>query len=240
MTTELRDHPLTSEPEFQYRSVSLLSVLALVLGLFSVVALLSPVGWVVPAAGAIVSILAAFRVHRNADRFTGKNIAILGICVSLWLGAWAPTKYFVDRHYLASQSSAFTVEWLKAVVDADLEKAHQGTLEFRYRQPKGTDLKAHYESSDIDRTDMTEYFGHGLVKDIVSRPSNTVIELDRVRTITREKNGARNVVNIFKVDPPDGEPISIAIEAIRDKYKGKFYWRVSGAADPVSLFGEEG
>jgi hypothetical protein len=30
----------------------------------------------------------------------------------------------------------------------------------------------------------------------------------------------------------------MAVETIRDEYKGNFYWRITGAADPIALFGE--
>ena len=65
MSAELQELPRVGEAEFQYRSVSLLGILGLILGLASPLALISPIGWVVPAAGAIVSLVAAIRSHRH-------------------------------------------------------------------------------------------------------------------------------------------------------------------------------
>ena len=238
MTTELQDRPMLSEPEFEYKSVSLLSVLAFVLGLASILALLSPVGWIVPFAGSIVSLVATIRVHCNADRFTGKKLAMIGMCLSLWLGAWAPTKYFADRQFLSQSSAEYTEQWLNYVVAGDIEIAHQATLEFRFRQPLGTDLKEHYRTSEIDRADMNEYFSSSEIKDVVSRPEGTTIRKQRIRTISREKQ-IDNVVNIYVIEPPNDEPITLAVEVLRQKHRDNFYWRISGSGDPVELFGEE-
>ncbi|MFC1759326.1 DUF4190 domain-containing protein, partial [Planctomycetota bacterium] len=175
MATELQDRPVASEPEFEYRSVSMLSILGLVLGIASFLALLSPVGWIVPVAGAVVSTIATLRVHRNADRFTGKTIAMIGMCLSLWLGAWAPTKFFADRQFLSTSSERYTEKWLRYVANGDVEVAHQATLEFRYRQPKGTNLKQHYKTSEIDRADMNEYFSNSAIKHVVSRSQGTAL-----------------------------------------------------------------
>ncbi len=238
MTTELQDRTMLSEPEFEYKSVSLLSVLAFALGLASVLALLSPIGWVVPLAGSIISLDATIRVHRNADRFTGKTLGMIGMCLSLWLGAWGPTKYFADRQFLSKASAEYTEQWLTYVVTGEIEIAHQATLEFRFRQPLGTDLKEHYRTSEIDRADMNEYFSSSAIKHVVSRPEGTVIQRQRIRTISREKQ-IDNIVNIFIIDPPNDEPITLAVEAIRERHKNNFYWRISGSGDPVELFGEE-
>ncbi|MCA9213363.1 MAG: hypothetical protein KDB27_09885 [Planctomycetales bacterium] len=239
MSAELQELPRVGEAEFQYRSVSLLGILGLILGLASPLALISPIGWVVPAAGAIVSLVAAIRIHRNSDRLAGKTLALIGLALSLWLGTWAPTKFFVDRQFLSSRSNEISTEWLRRVVNSELESAHQSTLEFRFRQPKNTDLKAYYETAEIDRNDLQEYFGQGLIKEVVARPPSTKITRERIRTIERDKKGRHLIVNIYNIDPPDSERITIAIEATRILYKDKFYWQITGAADPVVLYGEE-
>lgn len=238
MTTELEHRPDIDEADLEYRPLSLLAVFGLILGLFSVVAIVAPPGWIVPAAGALASAIAILRINSNQNRLAGRGVAVIGLCLSLWLGTWAPTKYFVDRYYLAAQARAFTVEWLEAIMQNELEKAHQGTLQFRYRQPHNTDLKQHYSTSEIDKSDMQEYFAQGVIKELVGRAPNTKIDKMRVRTITKEKD-AYSVVFIVEAEPPDDDAIFLAIEALREEHNDNFYWRVSGAADPFVLYGEE-
>lgn len=79
----------------EYRALSTLAVLSLVLGGFSAAAAL---GWslgAIPALGALSGALALFRIRRNPTELTGAALARVGLCLSLvfWAGGWGWLSY---------------------------------------------------------------------------------------------------------------------------------------------------
>ncbi len=76
-----------------YRAISPTALLGLVLGFASFAALGHPVLWALPPVAMVVNLLALRRIDHHPTEFTGRNLALAGLMLSLTLGAAAPTRY---------------------------------------------------------------------------------------------------------------------------------------------------
>ena len=219
--------------EFQvYRSVSVLAVVAVLLGLLSIVATFHPAGWAVAGVGVFVSAASVVYLTACRDRLAGRNGAVFGLCLSLFFGTWGIGEHTSKRYLVAQNAMKFATAWLEFTTRGELEKAHQATLNYRFRQPRGTDLRSYYANNEQDSSDMQSFFAEGIMKDLVQLGSDATINLAKVDSIRFEKDKA-SVVLFFDVfdNETKNNPLLVAIDATRMKRKGKVYWQLMGVAD---------
>jgi hypothetical protein len=80
------DYPSESQP-FEYRPVPVLAVIAMVLGVLSVMAFFGVTGMFVAAFGIIISMISLLKIVRSGGALGGKRLAVLGLaCSVLFLG----------------------------------------------------------------------------------------------------------------------------------------------------------
>jgi hypothetical protein len=98
MSTELEsklelEDDLTAEPE--YRALSPAAVLALGLGLLSVLAFFDWVWALFPAVGLVTGIRAWRKIRNRPEELTGAPLAMIGLILSLlcWVGGWSLLAY---------------------------------------------------------------------------------------------------------------------------------------------------
>jgi hypothetical protein len=225
----------------QYRSISLLAVISALIGTLSVAALAYPGLWLVPAAGIVLGAVAVYVTSANADRLGGKYLAVAGLCLSIFFGAWAPTQFISTRHIIDDQSQEFCVAWLRMVLEKQLEPAHQAHLSFRYRQPEGTSLVEHYRLNDADRKDLEGFFNIGVLKDIRGAVPDTAIH----HLLTRQIDLRRNVLEVIHsfelIDESNGSrpAIRVRMHVRREKHQGNVYWTLIGIADDSEFAPDE-
>src|SRR5688500_10904316 len=75
-----------------YQGVSIMAVLALLLGVASALALVHPFLWVVPPVAVVLSILAIRAIDAPDSNLTGRRLAIAGLALALLFGLWAPSR----------------------------------------------------------------------------------------------------------------------------------------------------
>ena len=72
-----------------YHPVSGLAVAGLMLGLLSAIALIDPIGWLLPPVGILLSAVALWRIARSSPAMVGRKAALVGLSLSVLLGAAA-------------------------------------------------------------------------------------------------------------------------------------------------------
>jgi hypothetical protein len=142
--------PSLSPPEQtdlrQYRDVSRLAIVALLVGFLSPVALAHPLLWIVPLGGLVLATAALLTLARHGGEMTGHRMATWGLCLSLFFGGWGVGQVALRGWILQSQAHALAEHWLTLWQAGEFEQAHQLTIPSTDRQPEGTDLKRFYPS----------------------------------------------------------------------------------------------
>lgn len=106
--------PVAPEPA-GYRPVSTLAIGALVLGILSGLALLSPFFFVVPLVAVAVAVAAFADVDRVGAAKAGRLAALAGLALAVGFGAQALTSGVVDRAIATARATAAAEIFIRAV-----------------------------------------------------------------------------------------------------------------------------
>ena len=113
----------TKDAEGQYRSVSMLSVAAVAVGLFSGLSVVSFAFWFLPIVGTGISLFALAELNRPFSNKIGRVAAILGLALSIGFGAQAVSHSVVSLHYARKRAEASARAWIGAVRENRLSDA---------------------------------------------------------------------------------------------------------------------
>jgi len=176
-----------------YRPLSVAAVLALLLGLVSFTALLTPMLWAVSFVGIIVSIVAWVRIHRFEPPLTGRTAALLGLILSLFTAAAAPTQWYVRRALLVQEAQQFVQLFLDYLKENEPHKAHQLSMAARQRSPIDENLWAKYAPETNARKDLEAFLERKEVRAILilAKDPRTTIRLFDIEGVWREDNEDR-------------------------------------------------
>jgi hypothetical protein len=98
-----------------YRPVSKLAVAALVAGVLSALALVNPIGWVIPLVALGLAVAALFDVNRPGAAKAGGWAAVAGLALAVGFGAQAVTSSVVSRWLVERRAAAVARHWIDAV-----------------------------------------------------------------------------------------------------------------------------
>jgi hypothetical protein len=111
----------------EYVAINIPSILALLLGVASVLAVLSPVFLLLPVAGVVVSLVALSQIRASNGTQTGRAFALTGIVLSLAIGGFVLVRAVVHRSQTAADRDAIVrqIAELGRYINArDYEKAY--------------------------------------------------------------------------------------------------------------------
>src|SRR5688500_8081138 len=109
----LADDPSTRfsdlEPEelSDYRPLNRYAIVALILGLASGLALTHPALLMIPALGAIISLLALRQFKVSETKQSGRSIAIIGLAASVMFASWSVARESSRQRYLFEHARQF-------------------------------------------------------------------------------------------------------------------------------------
>ncbi len=220
------------DDQVEYRSLSGLAVLALLLGILSVVALAHPGAWIVPLPAIVCSLWALRRIQRQPEEFVGRKAALIGLTLALVFGTWAPSRYYCDRWILNRQAREFIEQWFQYVFQGELEVAHQATLDYYLRQPEGTLLDEYYQNSPEDLTEMQTYFSRGIAEDLVELGTEGRARFQESLGMFFVNNSCQITQRFLLYRADQKEPVAHAqVRVARDTQQDVVYWTVLGMAD---------
>jgi len=220
-----------------YRSLSVWAMVGCGLGLLSFASLAHPSLWVVPFLAVLCSLVALARIRRDPDYLMGTRPALVGLSIGLFFLACAPVRYLGERRLLQGEAEAFFHAWLDAVRAGRLEEAYQGTLEPRYRQPVGTDLREFYRTSPDDQKDLESYFSFGVAKDLRDAGPQVTAVLDREFTVLfeRDQQSMTHRWRVYRTPDPqagDAPVLELQTRIVRSADDFGEYWQLVGLAEP--------
>jgi hypothetical protein len=106
-----------------------LALFGLLIGLASLLILVSKVFLLLPLVGAAISLLALRRISFSEGRLAGRWAAIIGLALCVASGATAITRDAVVRSMRTSQAEQFAHDWLTLVASNDTDQAFKTTYE---------------------------------------------------------------------------------------------------------------
>jgi hypothetical protein len=120
----LSGDPLDTELT-EYRAVSTLAVVGLIVGLLSPLAFGHPFLWLVPSAGILLCALALWRIAREEAALIGRKAALVGLVVSVLCLAAAASERWANRLLIDAEARRFAVQWFEALRQDEPLKAYQ-------------------------------------------------------------------------------------------------------------------
>jgi hypothetical protein len=178
----MRLSPSEAAERGQYRAISRLAVVALVLGLASALAPVHAVLWVVPAIGTAVAVAALRSISRSSQALVGRQAALAGLALAVFFGVCAPARLISQRIVTAREAREFAEYWLGLVRAGRLLEAHQWTENPLYRAAGDVDLKEFYDADRDAKQRLNELFRAEPLRTLAQQGASG--ELRFVRTLS--------------------------------------------------------
>jgi hypothetical protein len=147
----------SAKPETQYRSVSGLAIIALVLGIASALSLVTPLLLIIPIATLFVAAMALRQIARQPDITSGRGLALAGVFLAIFFLAYLPTRFYLRSQVLAEPAKQVGEAFLTLVKEGKTYEAHQLSLQkFLARDPNRP--LAQYYAEDEDASGSYQRF----------------------------------------------------------------------------------
>jgi len=113
----------------EYRSLSVMAIISLLIGLASPLCLISPVFMLLPLFGTVLSLLALRRIAVSEGRLAGRWAATAGLALCIACGASAISRDAVVRTMRSGRAEEFGRSWLSKLVSKETEQAFKLTID---------------------------------------------------------------------------------------------------------------
>jgi hypothetical protein len=187
----------------RYRAVSITSVIALLLGLASALALAHPVLWFLPVAAAGTAVAGLRTIARSDGGLTGRWAALAGLALALLFGSWAPTRLATRQTMIAGHARHAAEAWLGLVRAGHLQQAHQWTLPPVARQRSPELLKPFYSATPDAAKRLEKFFQNQPLAAIVAAGERGKLEFDSTQQISLTSGDNLITLRFEFVDPAD-------------------------------------
>lgn len=227
-------HPPSTSPEgelAQYRSLSPLALLALVLGLLSGLAMLDPMAWLLPALGLLVSLVALRRIRRDEAALAGRGLARAGLALSLVFAVAAPTDWLLYRYLVRREALRFAGYWFQLLGEGQVHKAFLLTVEPKSRLPLDVSLPEMCRRASFLCDELEGYRKDRLVKEIEALGPHAVIRFSEIdwQESTWDRDYVRPVYAVTHQRDGRAETFLVALNMERRRLRGAEGWRLGWA-----------
>jgi hypothetical protein len=182
----------------QYRPVNLLAVLSLVLGIASALALAGPVLLFIPGAALLVSLLAWRSIARSEGGMAGRNAILWGLAFAAFFTAMSVGRIVTQRVLVVRDARQISETFIALLLANHPQKAHQLQFLEHLRQPTGTDLWLHYQTTPNDYDALRRFVDAPLVHALLSLGKKAEVRYYATEDIT-ESSGRTYVVLLYTV-----------------------------------------
>ena len=209
-----------------YQTFNIFALAGFLLGIVSVVSLVDYLFWLIPAAGALLSLYALWRIALGDKEQVGRSLAVVGLCRSLFFLVAAPLAKLVEWRYIGAESRAFAEQWFHYLGQGDAVAAYDMTLSYPTRafREDVSDRAMHLENGL-----MWDYFYRNLwPKKLFDQ--GTEFTAEYVDTPVQEFfNGRYRVRHRYRIrmsSQDEFEMFDLVLERNKDFATGKWYWQI--------------
>jgi hypothetical protein len=197
-----------SEPAFHaddvelvadYRTLSALAIVGLLLGLASVLCLASRLFMVVPLIGAAISLVALRRIAASEGVLAGRGAAAAGLALCVACGLAAISRDAVTRHLRTRQAEEVGRNWLGLLLAGDTGTAFRLTVEASRPAPPPPE-----PGMTAPRANPFEEFRkHPVLNAVSSVGSDAAIKMTRTRHYEPRPHGQFAISQQFSIAPSE-------------------------------------
>jgi hypothetical protein len=130
--------------EINYRPVSVLAFLALIVSLISALTVANVILAFLPITAILIAVFALLRIRASDRNYIGANVARAAMFIACFFLAMSVVYNGWQSYHRWSTARAYAEDWLAMMQQGELEEVHQLTLELENRQIPGADLKDYY------------------------------------------------------------------------------------------------
>ncbi len=217
--------------ELEYRPVSGLAVLGLVLGVLSVGAFLAPALWGLAGLAAAINLVAWRRIAASGAPMLGMRAAILGLCLSATFGVGAVSEHLMTRWIIFHQGDQFARRWFQLLGNDQLHLAARLEMDPQTRRSAPeTDINNPLDAQAVETFSPLEAGHQPVVKRLLALGRRARVEyLDTAEL--RTGAAGDNLVVIYRVtyEEPEGEQtfdVEMAMSRDRSVSPAAAGWRV--------------
>jgi hypothetical protein len=221
----VKEHPtVSSDLELnEYRSLSPLALVGLVLGLCAPLAFLSPLLIVVPLAGIVFSWLALRQIASSDGMVVGRAIAVAGLVLSLICGAAIPAKSLALRQFTSQQARPIGMEWFALLAKNDPYSALEMTNHPSGRLGPGSTLADQYTSSQSLYESLEKFVQDPAVRALLALGDRAEVRYYDDVAFSRGARGSMQIAQLYAVthrQASDEEPITFFVQLGLEKLPG--------------------
>lgn len=227
----------------EYRSVSGLAVIALIVAALGATVLVEPFAWVLAAAGMIMGIVAWVRIARSEGALIGWKVAFAALVVSGIFLVAAPVEAWRYRVQVEAEATEFVERWFDVLREHDGEMAYLLTQQPQYRrrmvETGDPSIDDRYQAS------VEAYLGQPSIKKLLSWGDRARPQCEG--TIGYDRQADADYVGLrYRIDDagPNPEPsfdVAIALQRMRRPsgkdapfgQLGRASWVIVKAGEPV-------
>lgn len=123
------------------------AIVALLLGVASVVAVASPLMWVLPIFTIFVGLMALRSIAASEQAVRGRGLVIVALTIACFLGGLAPVRHVSRQRALFAQASQQVEAWVELFREGRFMEAHQLRLGFQERVTADASLVEFYKDT---------------------------------------------------------------------------------------------
>jgi len=166
VATQFGDH--VDVDQIDYAKFSRMSALSALLGVASFLALFSPLFWVIPLVGVVLSIAALRELGRGDRPLVGQTAARVGLALALVFGTAGVSRQTTHRWWLERDAQRYCQLWFQMLGEDQPQKAYQLNLRPTSQQPLDSDLWNYYRNVPKAGNGMKQFVKNPLVRTLLA------------------------------------------------------------------------
>ena len=192
----------------EYRRVSVLAILALLLGITSSGALIGKVLLALPVIGLGVSLLAISKIHASEGLYSGRALAQWGIFFSVLFGVAAVVRPPLFQEVVGRQSKTFAQSWLQLLVQGESKQAlkHVGMKTKGQLAPLDSQGKPNVEDDMAEEVILQNFCEQPIIQQLQAAGKQASIRYEQTVVKPLPTDRQIGVVQIFSITGNDLEP----------------------------------
>jgi len=213
----------------QYRSVSPVAILALVLGLASPLALVNPTLLAIPLAGVVVAVVAMRRIDANAELLSGKGMALVALFLAVFFLVYTPARMWTRFQVLKGHATQLSDALVELLHEGKTYEAHQlSQLKLAAPDP------SREISTELTGEDLRRFKELEIIRKIESLDRKFSYRLDGFESTPGSRSAdllsARYVMMPDPSTRRDSFPLWVVMSRQVDDRTGKVYWKITNVS----------
>jgi len=221
-----------NEDLINYREPSRAAVVALLLGVLSIVVVLSVSFLLLPIL-AIVAALVALRNISRSEYLTGRGMALTGLALGAFWASLAVVGYQMENSAAKSAAREFSIPWVELLIDGRVMEAYQLMQHPGARVGPEGDLASHYESSETEREGLESFQNSPAILRLMELSDRKLVPIATGEASVQRAEEAWYVSTFYHIrDLTSGEDLfKVRVGMQRNEAKGEegpyYSWRAT-------------